>query len=67
MSDEEIQLCVDRVARHLNNTFRNSKKPVVLTAILKGVYVFLSDLSKRLTFPYRLVFYSSQCLLPRGQ
>jgi len=56
MTDAEIQLCVDRVALHLNQKFRHSPKPVLLTAILKGVYVFLSDLTKRLTFNYSVYF-----------
>lgn len=56
MTESEIQLCCSHVAKQINEKFRNSEKPIVLTAILKGAYLFLADLTKKLTIPYSVYF-----------
>jgi hypoxanthine phosphoribosyltransferase len=53
-SDSEIQLCVSYVAQEINKRFVG--QPIVLCAILKGAYMFLSDLTKQLNIPYTTYF-----------
>jgi hypoxanthine phosphoribosyltransferase len=48
LTEAEIQSHIETLASRLNQDYAN-KTPVLL-AVLKGVYPFLSDLTKRLTF-----------------
>jgi len=54
LTHNEIILGVRSVAAMLNERFKDDK--IVLTAILKGAYLFLSDLAKLLTIPYTVYF-----------
>jgi hypoxanthine phosphoribosyltransferase len=53
-TEAEIDLSCRFVAAELNAKFRGQH--IVLCGILKGVYVFLSDLTKHLTIPYSVYF-----------
>jgi len=53
---EEIILAVKFVAAKINHIFYKHTKPIVLCGILKGVYVFMSDLTRYLTIPYSVYF-----------
>jgi hypoxanthine phosphoribosyltransferase len=48
LTHEQIQVLIEHLADQLNRDY-HKKVPVIL-AVLKGVYPFLSDLSKHLTF-----------------
>jgi hypoxanthine phosphoribosyltransferase len=68
-TDKEIARGIDTLAERLNQHYDNAQKPLILVGILKGVYVFLADLSRRLTIPHSVYFvevssYSGQ---ERGQ
>jgi len=53
---EEITCAVKYVAAKINHIFYKHSKPVVLCGILKGVYVYMSDLTRYLTIPYSVYF-----------
>jgi len=54
MTDREIAICVQYIADEINRRFKNQK--VVLCGILKGAYIFMSDLTKLLQIPYTTYF-----------
>lgn len=53
-SHEEIAVAVDRLAAEIAGDYRD-KRPVVI-GILKGSFVFLADLVRRLDFPLEIDF-----------
>eukprot|EP00041_Stephanoeca_diplocostata_P036462 m.1333457 g.1333457 ORF g.1333457 m.1333457 type:complete len:249 (-) comp24871_c0_seq3:5212-5958(-) len=54
MTRKEIDLAVDRVAEFLNTNFVGEK--IVLCGILKGAFIFITDLCRKLTRPYSIYF-----------
>lgn len=56
MTDSEIAQCCAYVAEQINTSFRNHGKPIVLVGVLKGVYVFLADLTRHITVPHSVYF-----------
>lgn len=56
LESAEIDLGVNKLAVQINTMFRNSAKPLVLVAILKGSFIFVSDLAKKLTIPVSVYF-----------
>lgn len=54
MTDREIAICVQYIADEINRRFKDQK--VVLCGILKGAYLFVSDLTKLLRIPYTTYF-----------
>lgn len=59
VSKQTIQKEIKEMAARLNKKFENQK--VVIVGVLNGSFMFLTDLSKQLTFPYLIDFvaYSS--------
>lgn len=55
ISEEEIRQRVDALAREISTDF-NDADPLVLVGILKGAFVFLADLARRITVPRRIEF-----------
>ena len=55
VSEEEIQKRVDEISRQINSDFEG-KDPLVLVGVLKGAFIFLADLSRRLTIPHSVEF-----------
>lgn len=51
---DEIAAAIDRVAREINSDYQ--KKQPVLIGILKGSFVFMADLIRRLDFPLEVDF-----------
>ena len=49
LTDREVRLTVRWVAHQINKRFVGQK--IVLTGILKGVFVFMKDLCSYLTIP----------------
>ena len=55
LTEDEIQARVDQLAAEINDTYEDSDE-LVLIGVLKGSFIFLSDLSRRLTVPHRVEF-----------
>lgn len=55
ISEEEIREKVDELARRISEDYAG-RGEVVLVGILKGAFVLLSDLARRLTIPRRIEF-----------
>ena len=55
ISETEIQTQVSRLASQISADYANNGQLVVV-GILKGAYIFLSDLTRRLTVPHRVDF-----------
>lgn len=51
MDPKQIQTCVQKVATKLNSHFKNRGEAVVFVCIMKGVFMFMSDLLRLLEFP----------------
>ena len=56
VSEEEIAGAVKRIAREMENDFKDSDKKVLLMCTLKGAVVFLADLMKSFNLPAELDF-----------
>jgi hypoxanthine phosphoribosyltransferase len=54
-SEETIRKRVDELARQISADYAG-KGEVLLVGVLKGAFIFLSDLSRRLTIPRRVDF-----------
>jgi len=57
LSTEEIQARVKEIARQIEHDYADSGR-VVLIGILKGAFIFLSDLSRELKIPHTVDFMS---------
>lgn len=55
VSEKEIQKRVDEISRQINSDFKG-KGPLVLIGVLKGAFIFLADLSRRLNIPHSVEF-----------
>ena len=54
ISAEEISKCVDHLAKRINRDYRGTN--LVLIGILKGAFIFMADLARRLDLPVKLDF-----------
>jgi hypoxanthine phosphoribosyltransferase len=54
ISRQEIEVTVNRLAGEINNDYRD--KHPILVAVLKGSFVFLADLIRRLDLPLEIEF-----------
>ncbi len=57
VSEERIQARVSELARRISEDYATVDE-VVLVGVLRGCYIFLADLSRRLTIPRRIDFIS---------
>ena len=55
ISEEEIQQRVAALAEQISNEYANDEE-LVLVGVLKGSFIFLADLSRRLTIPRTIEF-----------
>ena len=55
LSSEEIQTRVDEMAAEIDKAYADTEM-LVLIGVLKGSFIFLSDLARRLTVPHRVEF-----------
>ena len=55
LSESEIQSRVDELAKEIDAAYANTDM-LVLIGVLKGSFIFLSDLARRLTVPHRVEF-----------
>ena len=58
VSEEEIQRLVVRMSGEINHFYgsRENEPPVLVLGILKGAFIFLADLVRKLTFPMEIEF-----------
>ena len=54
ISSGELQSTLDRLAADINRDYRG--KSLVLIGILKGAFIFMADLARRLTSPVKMDF-----------
>jgi hypoxanthine phosphoribosyltransferase len=55
VDESTIQSRVDELAAEINNAYAHTEL-LVLIGVLKGSFVFLADLARRLTIPHRVEF-----------
>ena len=55
ISEEDIQARVAELAAQISDDYRD-KGDIVLVGVLKGAFIFLADLSRRLTIPRTIEF-----------
>ncbi|MFI3262530.1 MAG: hypoxanthine phosphoribosyltransferase [Rikenellaceae bacterium] len=56
ISKETIDTYVEKVAREINETYKNSAQPPIFIGLLNGVYMFASDLMKKIDFQCEITF-----------
>lgn len=54
ISSEQLSACLDELAARINKDYEG--KSLVLLGILKGAFIFMADLARRLTVPVLLDF-----------
>ncbi len=47
---------VDELARQINENFKDISEPLILVGVLKGSFIFMSDLSRKLRIPHVVDF-----------
>ena len=53
---EKIDKRVEELAQQINKDYKDVKTPLVLVGVLKGSFIFLSDLVRKLTIPHLVEF-----------
>lgn len=56
ISSEVIDTFVEKVASEINETYKNSAEPPIFIGLLNGVYMFASDLMKKIEFQCEITF-----------
>ena len=56
ISEEEIEAKIKELAEQINNDYKDITEPLILVGVLKGSFMFMSDLCKRLTVPHVVDF-----------
>ena len=56
IDEETIQRRVRELADEINEAYKDAKEPLILVGVLKGSFIFLADLSRRLTIPHVVDF-----------
>src|SRR5208337_607348 len=54
ISSDQLSRCVDNLAKRINHDYKGKK--LVLIGILKGAFIFMADLARRLDLPVKLDF-----------
>lgn len=54
ISTEKLNMCLDDLASRINRDYEG--KSVIMVGILKGAFIFMADLARRLSFPLTLDF-----------
>lgn len=53
---DSISRRVDELARQIDEKYKDAKEPLILVGVLKGSFIFLADLSRKLTIPHVVDF-----------
>lgn len=54
ISQQQLGICVERLAERINNDYKG--RDLVLIGILKGAFIFMADLARRLDLPIKMDF-----------
>lgn len=55
---DTIQRRVNELAIQINNDYKDIEEPLILVGVLKGSFIFLADLCRKLTIPHVIDFIS---------
>lgn len=55
-SEEDIARRIKELAEQINNDYKDAKEPIILVGVLKGSFMFLSDLVKQIRIPHVVDF-----------
>ena len=55
-SDIDINVKISELAQRINDDYANIKEPLIIVGILKGSFIFMADLVRRLTIPHIVDF-----------
>ena len=55
-SRDNISNRIKELAHQIDEDFKDAKEPIILVGVLKGSFIFLSDLSRELTIPHIIDF-----------
>ncbi len=56
ISQEEIQVILNRLAGEINDAYADISEPIVLISILDGSFIFMADLVRKLSVPIEIQF-----------
>ena len=56
ITEEEIAQKINELANQINNDYKDKEKEVIVIGILKGCFVFMSDLIRKLDFNVKVQF-----------
>ena len=56
ITEEEIAQKINELANQINNDYKDKEKDVIVIGILKGCFVFMSDLIRKLDFNVKVQF-----------
>lgn len=56
ITEEEIAQKINELANQINNNYKDKEKEVIVIGILKGCFVFMSDLIRKLDFNVKVQF-----------
>jgi len=57
-TEKEIQAKIEILAKAIDEHYKDKTEPLVLVGVLKGAFMFMSDLTKRLNIPHQVEFIS---------
>lgn len=55
-SDIDINVKISELAQKINDEYANIEKPLIIVGVLKGSFIFMADLVRRLTIPHVVDF-----------
>ena len=56
IDEDTIAHRVSELADEINNAYKDIKEPLILVGVLKGSFIFLADLARRITIPHIVDF-----------
>ena len=56
IDEDSISKRVSELADEINAKYRNIEEPLILVGVLKGSFIFMADLVRRLTIPHVVDF-----------
>lgn len=58
IESDQIEKRVEELANEIEENYRDKREPLMLIGVLKGSFIFLSDLARHLTIPHTVDFIS---------
>lgn len=66
ISEEEITKRIDQIATKINSDYKDITEPLILVGVLKGSFIFMSDLSRKIKVPHIVDFIAISSYGRRG-